>query len=304
VALIPDSLKQNAHCVKRYDETYVKIKGIDKAVITHKVAYTVLDEAGDYFARYNNYYDKFHSLSDISGKLFDATGKLLKSIKKKDISDVAVNDGESLITDGRTKKFSFYYKTYPYTVEYEDESGYEGIFAFEPWYPLDDEDMSVEYCKLTIETPSDYQLRYKQFNYDGQPVITESKTKSYIWQVKSIKASQSEIFQPAMREIQTAVYFAPVDFEYAGYKGNMQTWQNFGKFFLELNKGRDILPDNIKSDVHRLTDNIKTIPEKVKVLYEYMQSNTHYVGIQLGIGGMQPFEAKYVAEKSTAIVKH
>lgn len=83
VALIPDSLKQNAHCVKRYDETYVKIKGIDKAVITHKVAYTVLDEAGDYFARYGNYYDKFHSLSDISGKLFDAAGKVLKSIKKK-----------------------------------------------------------------------------------------------------------------------------------------------------------------------------------------------------------------------------
>jgi Domain of Unknown Function with PDB structure (DUF3857)/Transglutaminase-like superfamily/Domain of Unknown Function with PDB structure (DUF3858) len=275
----------------------VKIKGIDKAVITHKVAYTVLDEAGDYFARYGNYYDKFHSLSDISGKLFDAAGKVLKSIKKKDISDAALNDGESLITDARIKHFSFYYKTYPYTVEYEDEVGYDGIFAFQPWYPLDDEEMSVEFCKLTIETPADYQLRYKQFNYNGQPVIEENKNKVYIWQVKNIKASESEIYQPAIREVQTAVYYAPIDFEYAGYKGNMKSWQNLGNFFIELNKGRDVLPDNIKADVHRLTNNIKSAQEKVKVLYEYMQSNTHYVGIQLGIGGMQPFEAKYVAEK-------
>jgi len=70
-----------------------------------------------------------------------------------------------------------------------------------------------------------------------------------------------------------------------------------GKFEYELFEGRDILPANVKQDVHQLTDKLFSQEEKVKILYNYMQQNTRYVSIQLGIGGLQPFEAKFVAEK-------
>ena len=64
----------------------------------------------------------------------------------------------------------------------------------------------------------------------------------------------------------------------------------------QLIKGRDVLPEEVKKKVHELTDN-KGDKEKISVLYDFLQKNTRYISIQLGIGGWQPFEASYVAEK-------
>jgi transglutaminase-like putative cysteine protease len=298
VSLIPDSLINNAVAVKRAEEIQVLIKGIDKAVVKTKYAYTILNEAGEAFAYYSNYYDRFESLSDISGRMFDADGKLLKSIKKKDIADIAENDEESLITDARIKKFAFYNKIYPYTVEFEDEKYYNGIFNLPTWLPVTYEKLSVQKSSFSVEAPDGYQLRYKQFNYAGQPQISNNhNTVIYSWCLNNQKAILPETDQPDWHEITTSVYIAPTDFEYGGHKGNMSTWNDFGKFVYELYAGRDVLTDKVKQEVHRLTDNLSSKEEKVKVLYNYLQQTTRYVGIQLGIGGYQPFEAKFVAEK-------
>ncbi|MDQ3682676.1 MAG: hypothetical protein M3352_06345, partial [Bacteroidota bacterium] len=81
------------------------------------------------------------------------------------------------------------------------------------------------------------------------------------------------------------------------YKGNMSSWKEFGKFLYTLNQTRDVLPENIKNKVHQLTDNLSNEKEKIKALYNFLQQNTRYISIQLGIGGWQPFDAAYVANK-------
>lgn len=94
-----------------------------------------------------------------------------------------------------------------------------------------------------------------------------------------------------------AVLLGPDDFEYGGYKGNLSSWDNYGRYYAALYKDRDILPENIKAEVHKLTDGLQGRDEKIKTLYHFLQQNTHYISIQLGIGGLQPFDAKFVAEK-------
>ncbi len=88
----------------------------------------------------------------------------------------------------------------------------------------------------------------------------------------------------------------PTDFELQGYSGNMSDWNEYGKFYGSLQKGRDVLPDDLKREVHRLTDNVSDPSKKVAILYDYLQKNTHYVLIQFGIGGLQTYEASYVAK--------
>jgi transglutaminase-like putative cysteine protease len=156
--------------------------------------------------------------------------------------------------------------------------------------------MSVQYDKLVVETPVGLTFRYKQFNLQTAPQITQEKNKIvYTWEVKNLTIKKAEIFQPSWREIMPSVLLAPSSFGVGDYTGNMDTWGNYGQFVNKLREGRDVLPDNIKQKVHELTDNLKDPHEKVNILYNYLQQNSRYVSVQLGVGGWQPFDASYVS---------
>lgn len=298
VSLIPDSLKENANAVKRFEVLEVIIKSPSKAVVKHKWAVTILNEQGFKYSWYHNSYDKLQSLEDISGKLFDASGKHLKSIKKKEISDLSMDDNISLMTDNRVKQFNFYHRQYPYTVEFEDEQVYDGIFYLPTWDPVEDVMYAVQHSNFIVEAPQDYLVRYKQSAFDKAPEsITGKNTQTLTWVLTNHTAIQRELFQPRNYDITPVVRLAPSDFEIQGYKGNMASWQNLGKFISTLNMGRDVLPPAIESEIKQRTAGVSSVEEKVKIVYDYLQKNTRYISIQLGIGGWQPYDASYVASK-------
>ncbi len=295
---IPDSLRKNADVVSRYEEYVLTIKSPAKYTLSEKHAYTILNRAATGFAGYTTYYDKFCSIVSLEGKLFNITGSEIRHTKKNDWKDNGAYDGFSLQSDLRYKENTFYSSDYPYTVQYEEEDEYNGTQSFPKWMPQRAFNMSVQYSKFTIVAPVDYPVRYKQLNFPDRPVITEKNgNKIYTWEIKNIPAKKAEKNAPPLTELVPVVYFAPSQFEVQGYKGSMATWEEYGKFMYQLIKGRDILPDNIRQKVHELTDHLPGDREKVTVLYEFLQQNTRYISIQLGIGGWQPFEASYVADK-------
>jgi len=293
--LIPDSLKKNAGVVKRYDEMRVEIISPDKAKLYTHYASTILNEAGDDYADYVSSYDKFNSINYISATLYDAYGKEVKHLKTKDLKDESGYDGISLMDDSRIKKADFYHRDYPYTVEYEEEDDMNGIFSLGYWLPQSNQYIAVEYSKLTVIAPANYQFHYRQLNYPGEPVITQASGKKiYTWEIKNVPAKLKEPFAPSWDELVTSVSLAPSDFKIGGYSGNMDSWKNFGLFINSLMQGRNNLPDALKQKIHELTDNVQQPEEKVNILYHFLQQNTRYISVQLGIGGWQPFDANYV----------
>ncbi|MGE5106384.1 MAG: DUF3857 domain-containing protein, partial [Sphingobacteriales bacterium] len=290
--LIPDSLLKGADVVKRYEEYVLEIKSPGKAKIYERHVFTILNESARSYSKYKTYYDKFTSINSVSGTLYNLVGKEIKHLKKKDWQDMSTYDGISLITDDRVKVNEFFYNEYPYTVDYEEEDDKEGVLYFTDWFPVSNFRMSVQYSKFVIIAPADYEVRYKQFNFSTLPQVTQKDNKkTYVWEVRNIPAFRYENSAPYLREIVPNIKFAPSDLEAEGYRGNMSSWKNYGQFLYQLIKGRDVLPDDIKKKVHELTDNLKTEKEKILNLYDFLQRNTHYISIQLGIGGWQPFEA-------------
>ncbi len=296
--LISPVLLQNANSVKRLSETKLVISDIGKATLYNKYAITILNKAGDHHADFSEYYDKFRNIKYVEGKLFNSLGVKIKSLKKSDLHDLSASDDNSFVDDNRIKTHNFQYNTYPYTIQYETAIELKGIFYLPAWIPVDAENMSVSVCKLTIETPVDYKLRYKMFNLAATPITTNSKSSVvYDWKIENVSAFKKPELSEEWYELTPAVFFAPSDFHIDNYNGNMETWAGLGKFVHTLNTGRDQLPVAVKNTIHQLTDSLKDERSKVKILYNYLQTNTRYISIQLGIGGWQTFPAEYVAQK-------
>lgn len=299
VSLISRDLLKGADAVLRLEEQRFEIKSTKSALYTNHYVITILNENGDRWTELEEYYDKYRKIESVEGFLYDASGKQLKKIKTKDLEDLSGVSGNNLIDDNRIKRHNFYYRVYPYTVEYIVEVEYKNTLFFPRWVPQGTDRLSVEQSSMTVVCPVDYKFRHKSFQYDKAPVITQEKNSQVsTWAVRSMPALQRESYSPMWHELTTMVIFGPTEFQIDDYKANMQSWQDFGKFVYALTQNRDQLPDHVKKEVHRLTDNVTDVRTKISLLYEYLQRNTRYISIQLGIGGWQPFPASDVAAKS------
>ena len=299
VSRIPPALLKNANAVLRLEDQKFEVITTGKAVYKNHYAITILNENADVLAECYEYYDRFRKVESVEGYLYDAGGNQLKKMKLKDMEDLSGVSSSSLMEDDRVKRHNFYHKVYPYTIEYTVEIEYKSTFFFPPWVPASRGNLSVESSTMSMVCRNGYEFRYKAFNYPGEPVITTDKDiKTTTWAVKNLPAIVKEPFAPMWHELTTMVIFGPTDFQVDSYKGNMRNWQDFGKFQYSLLQGRDQLPDNVKQQVHKLTDGITGNNEKIELLYDYLQKNTRYISIQLGIGGWQPFDANFVASKA------
>jgi transglutaminase-like putative cysteine protease len=293
---IPKELLKGANLVNRNEVIDITIKTIGSAVVRHTYAYTILNDKADNYAEFSTYYDKFRTIEDIEGRLLDATGKEIKKVKKKDISDQSSESGMS-ISEGRYKSHNFYSKDYPYTVEYTEVNQLNGIFFLPGWIPQFSPSMGVQQSKLVVKTPPGYQLRYKEYNFQGKLDITDFEGgKKYEWTVVNLKTIKQEPLMPSWSRERTYVALAPTEFEIDGYKGNMRNWQEFGKFRQQLIKDRDELPEPIVAKAKQLIAGVNDPYEKIAILYKFLQDNTRYISIQLGIGGWQPIPAAKVAQ--------
>jgi transglutaminase-like putative cysteine protease len=298
-ATISKELLNNANAVIRHQSEVFSVESIGKATEKVHIVVTVLNHDGEDEATVEISYDnKLETIKSLEGKLYDATGKLVSKLKKSDIKDESYSNSGTIFSDNRYKIAQFTYAQYPYTVEFEYEVEHNGLLFYPVFRPQSGEKVTVENASLEVQLPKTLKLRYKELNIKDKVAVTSLADKqSYKWSVKNILIAAREKLSSPWYENTPIVYTAPTDFEIEGYKGNMNSWESFGKFIAQLNAGRDDLPESTKQKVKELVANTPSKAEKVRKLYEYMQSKTHYVLIALGIGGWQPLPASFVDEK-------
>lgn len=295
VGLIEATLKKDADAVIRLQEEIHDIKTISQAITRSRLVITVFNEKGAReFSCINLFYNKFIKIRSIEGALYDAKGNKLESLKKADIMEYSNFDGANEVTDNRQKYACFNKKTYtfPYTIEFSfTEENNNGMF-YPRWSPMEHEHTGIEKSIFSVSVPTGLSFRYKEFNVPNVNIVRSEKETSYSW---SLNQALPVVFEEYMMYGQLpCVWTAPGRFEVEGHQGDASTWKGVGKFYAELNASRDQLPETTQVLVKKMVQGEPDTLKKIKKLYEYMQSKTRYISIQLGIGGWQAMTASEV----------
>ncbi len=315
VNLIPSNLLDGAYAVTRIEEQSFTIMSEAKGKFKVLKAYTILNEKADYLCTEVVNYDDIWRLNYLKGTLYDAKGNKIRTLKKSDLIDRLSFDGFTFVSDIRLKIADLTYSNYPFTVEFEYEILYDGLMFYPSWYPQTDNEVSVQKSSMKVFAPQNFPIRYQEQNFPSNTQATEvpeprkgsqiemvrktvqDKQDVYSWEVKNLGTYTHEQFAPSFLRRIPAVYLAPHKFVFGKYEGVSTTWKDIGLYQAKLNEGRDQLPETTISKVSKMLSGIEDTREKVKKIYGYVQSRTRYVGIQLGIGGWQPFKASFVDEK-------
>jgi Domain of Unknown Function with PDB structure (DUF3857)/Transglutaminase-like superfamily len=294
VSEIPTELLKDAFVVVRSEIQSFEVESASKATHRYKLAITILKE-GHSWTDFIVPYNQWSKVTNIRARFFDAEGKQIRKMEKDEIKDYAAHDGISLYNDSRMKRVETDYGVFPYTFELEYEVKHTGLRSYPDWDTQARYFTSVQHSEYTLTTPLSIPVHFKVFNTTIKPVESQSgKEKTWKWTASNLPAIKSEPLCPPATLVLPWVAFSPSTFELDGRTGSMSDWKNFGKFLYNLNKSRDAVSPKLEDEIKKITASATTNKEKIAILYQYLQKNTRYVSVQLGIGGWQTYDANYV----------
>jgi hypothetical protein len=293
IAIFPDSIRENANAIIKNDKTEIIFSSYNSMVVKKYRVITILNELGLKNMDAFEYMDNSTSIRNIEAIVYNAFGAEIKKIRRKDFKENSVSEG-SIITDNRVIYLDYTPVQYPFTMVYQSEISTSNTAFVPSWNPIEDFFVSILNSSVTIKYTPEVKFKYKEFNFNDKVLKTESLG-SLSYAIKNFKALRKEELAPSLSKFTPYVIFGLARFQIEGVEGSAENWSTFGKWMNdELLSDTEEIPEETKIKVAKLigneTDNLK----KAKIIYEFVQSKTRYVSIQLGIGGWKPMLAKNV----------
>lgn len=294
VADIPADLLQNSSAVIRNNLKSVELISEDQITVSEKIVITVLNKKGLATLQPWVGYDEDTFVKFVEAKVYDENGELTKEFREKDFQDVSAT-GSSLYSDSRLKFLDFTPAFYPFTFEFKRVWRSSSTGFLPQWLPNPFTGVSAEHSKYILKNPSKIPLEPRVYNLEGKKVESIVTAELISFEVRDLPAIEQEVLGPHYSEFLPMVRIAPSRFTLKGKRARVSDWNDFGLWqYSQLLNGRRELPQSTISRVNSLVLGIDDPKEKARIIYEYMQSKTRYVSVQIGIGGWQPSLASEV----------
>lgn len=254
---------------------------------------TILDEKGN--RNIDGYvgYDASINVKDVHAEIYDRKGVLIKKLKKKDFLDVSAVDGGTLYSDSRVLFMSYLPVDYPYTVKFAYTIKTKNTGTIPSWYFINDFQVSIERSKYTLEfAEASLKPNILEKNFESYSIDRKETYNSFSYEIANVPALKDEDLRPAIDSILPKLVISPVNFYYEGFYGSINNWKEAGSWMNEnLLEGKDELSQSTVSMANEIVSGLDDPLEKAKRIYRYVQENTRYISVQVGIGGLRPISA-------------
>ena len=288
-------LLKNADAVVRLDEMSILVKSSDYMEIISTRVVTVLNENGSKHVNAMAFYDKETSIKDLEAIIYDENGEEIDKIKEKDFIDQTATGEGTLYSESRVKFLRYTPVNYPYTIVLNKKYTTSDTAFMPRWYFLDGYKISVEKSEFNLNLPSGIKYRFKDNNLDAFGVERTSNENGIRYNATNLKAIESEDFDPEFRDFAPNVQLALEDYNLKGVSGHATNWKEFGSWvYNSLLAERGELDSSTIQRIQGLVKGIEDPKEKIKKVYQFVQDNTRYISVQMGIGGWMPISAKEV----------
>ncbi len=282
------------------DVTYTKIvkvvdmKSADEVEVTYQYAAIVWNARGAERSELSVSYNKHVVVEDIEGAQFDFAGNKLRGVRSKEIQDRPAYDGFSLFSDARVKSHAFNSGEYPYRIYYSYTLKLSHNMYGISFYPRFSPSVAVDSFVGNLIFPKELTPNYRKKGDRGSIEETTFKDKIKLtYTVSNLEAEEAEPYSPPYGTWYEALEVFCNQCSYGGFNASATDWKGYGELIVELNEGRDVLSPDLVNELTEMTKN-ETEAGKVKKIYEYLQNNTRYISVQVGVGGVQPIPAKEV----------
>lgn len=297
VSMLPEKLAAGANAVVRQSHTRIEVESLEKATLKKTYVATVLNSAGISAGNFVEFYDDFRKVRFHSGKILDGNGKTIAKLSRGDLEDASAVSAGSVFTDHRVLSYEPGLGTFPFTVIYDYEIEYNTTLFLPNWVPVSREYVSIEHASLQLSHPEGLKFLTLEHALAGQQAEATGEVRKTNWKLDHFAAIGNEPLGPDFLSLVPYVELGTEDFMVAGYAGSQRSWKDLGIWVQKLNEDREGLPEAVRTEIGTLVAGVDDPVEKARILYAYLQENTRYVSIQLGIGGYQPWPADFVYEK-------
>ncbi|MEZ4883926.1 MAG: DUF3857 and transglutaminase domain-containing protein [Chitinophagales bacterium] len=281
--------------------------GVDKWNIQRHISEEMfyLENVGQMFSQKSIYYTSFEDIKDLKAytKVPYAKGKktLYNEVPVEKIDTKDVMMGGIFYSDHKEKVFTFpavkegAITSVSYTEE-TDEPRLLGAFFFSSYIP-------VLSSSFTVSVPENIEITYKVLGENTENIhFAEHKKgdiRHYTWTAKNLPKLEREDNAPSTSYYAPHVVVYIKSGTYADQTEEIITdvsglykWYNY--LVTQTDNGEDT---QLQKVVNGLMDGTETEEEKVKKIFQWVQSNIKYVAFEDGLGGFIPRGAGDVCTK-------
>jgi transglutaminase-like putative cysteine protease len=295
VTKIPSELLVNANSVLLDELVEVDVSEAKKMKYSSHRVVTILNKKGDRNTNTAIYYDDDRKVKDAEVFVYDALGNEIQHFRKRDFKDVSAVSGGTLYQDNRILYLDYTPSAYPYTMVLDVNIESSSTAFINPWYPYDSYAASTKKSVYKLIFDPANEPRYNAKNLDGHNITISKNTNELLFTASNLKGILYEELSPSWENITPNINFAIANFSLNGVEGVAEDWKEFGQWrYDKLIKGLDLVPASTSDRISQLVEGVDDNREKARLIYEYVQSKTRYISVQLGIGGWKPYPASDV----------